>query len=120
MLLTALAYGQIVIGLPILAAYLLWYIPNYLVEKIWSIENVSEYYYMAKTAIEGFLSVMVAYCFFDVVHVKITLWIPIALTVISSLWKLTQNEGFMIFFVNIGIAAGYKLFPYIQAAMSDW
>lgn len=115
-----IAYGQIIVGVPLILAYCICYIPNYLIEKIWGDEKTSEYYYMAKTVIEGFLSVLAAYYLFKIIGVPISIWIPVTLTLISSLWRLSQNEGFMILFVNIGIIAGYKVFPYFQNYMDRW
>lgn len=120
MLNTIIAYGQIVIGIPLMLAYLVYFPINYLIEKIWDSENISEYYYMVKTVVEGFLSMLITYYVFEFLHVNISVWLPIALLIVSSLWRLARNENFMILFVNIGVLAGYKLYPYIQKYMAQW
>ncbi len=120
MLNTIIAYGQIVVGIPLMLAYLVFFPINYVIEKFWGSENISEFYYMTKTAIEGFLSMVITYYIFELLHVNITVWLPIGLLIVSSLWRLVRNENFMILFVNIGIIAAYKLYPLIQKYIAQW
>jgi hypothetical protein len=120
MIKTVIAYGQLLLGFPILVAYLVWYSPNFIIEKIWETKDISEYYYMVKNIIEGVVSILFAYFIFEWLQIEITLWIPLILLGVSSLWKLSQNEAFMILFINSGIFIGYKLFPYIHTSTNQW
>lgn len=117
---TTLAYGSLVLGLPLVAAWLASYQPNLLVEKIWSIEKISGTYYMAKSVVEGLIAILCAYLFFELLQLEITIWIPVLLCMVSTLWRLVQNEGFMVVFINIGVLIGYKLFPYLHFHLNRW
>ena len=117
---TILAYGLLVLGLPLVAAWLASYLPNLLVENIWPIEKISIVYYMLKNAVEGLIAILVAYALFEVLRVEITIWIPVLVCTISTLWRLVQQEGFMVVFINIGVLIGYKLFPYLHIHLNRW
>ncbi|QOX79497.1 hypothetical protein FY034_11295 [Trichlorobacter lovleyi] len=120
MIKSILAYSLLVLGLPLITAWLASYLPNALVEKIWPIERISAVYYMAKSSLEGLIAILCAYLLFKLLQVEITIWIPVLVCTVSTLWRLVQNEGFMVVFINIGILVGYKLFPHLQVFFNQW
>lgn len=115
-----LAYGQLVLGLPIVVAYLVLLAPNYFIEKIGESREISVCYYMAKNVLEGIIAILFASSVYYYLQVEDTLWIPIVLLAETSIWKTAQNEGFMIWFIHTGIVAGYLLFPFMLAAIPQW
>ena len=117
---TIFAYGSLVLGLPLVAAWLASYLPNLLVEKCWPIEKISIVYYMLKNAVEGLIAILVAYALFGVLQVEITIWIPVLVCTVSTLWRLVQQEGFMVVFINAGILIGYKLLPFAKTFFNQW
>lgn len=115
-----LAYGQLIIGVPFMITAILLYVPNYLIEKIWQADNVSIYYYMVMSVLEGAISMLVSAYIFEYLHIESTIWIPVILQVVFVIWKMGRGEAFMLMFVTPGIVIGYKLFPFIRLYITQW
>jgi hypothetical protein len=114
------AYGQLIVGLPLMIAWALLYAPNYLIEKMWPGEEVNTYYYMGKCVVEGAVSMLTAYFIFELLYVEPTIWIPVILYIVVVLWKTVQGEAFMLMFMTPGLLLGYKLFPFIRPYIARW
>jgi len=114
------AYGLLVAGGPIFISWALLYGPGFLLEKMQVSDEVGTCYYMCRSVVDGALSLLIACFIFELLQVEPTIWIPVILQVVFVIWKMSQDESFMLMFITPGIIAGYYLFPYVRPHISQW
>jgi hypothetical protein len=109
MIRTIIAYGELVLGLPVLVATTIWFVPSLLLAK--TIGNLSLILTDSLDAgIEGGISAIFACLVFYWLKVNISLAIPVILAVVTIMWISTRNEMHRALPATAGIIIGYSVF----------
>jgi hypothetical protein len=107
---TIIAYASLLLGLPLLAARILWYFPGAIVAIVLK-PIVSGLDRCVDATVEGFVALFLACLLFDRLGLTVAWKIPAILTVASYFWGRTR-EGSLNALPSIsGIFAGFILYP---------
>ena len=116
MIKTILAYGELIFGLPLLVATMIWFIPSLVIAK--TIGKISDRLSdIIDAGMEGVLSSIFACVVFYWLGVKITWAIPIILVIVTSLWESARKESFRAWPAAVGIIIGFFLYPLLFGIM---
>jgi hypothetical protein len=112
-----IAYAALFMGLPVLAAKIVWFVPGAVAAVIFShiAEGLDTF---IDAAIEGFISLMFACLLFEHLNVPVVWKIPMIMIIVSSLWSFTKSEVFIVFPSIAGIIAGFFLYPKVWLFVS--
>jgi hypothetical protein len=114
---TIIAYAALFMGLPVLAAKIVWFIPGAVAALLFS--HIAEGFDTFMDAvIEGFISLTFACILFQHLNVPVVWKVPLILIIVSSLWRFTKPEIFSVFPSIAGIIAGFYLYPRVWLFVS--
>lgn len=104
------AYASLLLGLPLLAARILWFVPGAVAALILSaIAGGLDRFVGA--AVEGFLSLFLACLLFNRLGIAVAWKIPAILAAVTFLWSCTKADHHEAFPAIMGIIAGFLLYP---------
>jgi hypothetical protein len=102
-----IAYAATLLGIPILAAKVLWYVPGAVSSRV--LDPISRQLdEIAYEACEGFLALVLACFLFDHLGLPVVMKIPIILVMVHFVWEkeLYQTVAFM-----LGAITGFLYYP---------
>ena len=109
-----IAYATTLLGIPILAAKVLWYVPGGLSSRI--LDPISRQLdEIAYEACEGFLALVLACFLFDHLGLELVMKIPIILVMVHFVWKgqFHQTVAFM-----LGAITGFLYYPRVLPVLA--
>src|SRR5574340_684396 len=113
-----IAYAELVLGLPLLIAKIVWLIPSAILTKILA-RMADRMDQIIDGAIEGFISILSACLLFDHLQLEVVLAVPIILIIVNSLWDWSKEEFFRAWSSTAGIIAGVFLYPIVFGYFAD-
>lgn len=112
-----IAYAALLLGLPTLAAKIVWFVPGAVAGAILSPIAEGLDTLMGAVA-EGFISLLFACLFFEHFQIPVVWKIPMILIIISLLWNCSKEQTFNTFPSIAGIVAGFYLYPEVWLFVS--
>mgnify|MGYP001266240249 CR=1 FL=1 len=105
-----IAYGSLVLGIPLIAAKLLWCVPASITASVFTRVAGRLDVFMDALA-EGFLSFLLSRQSFELLQLTVTWQVPLILILVTWLWNYLRPEGLRLFPSVLGIVAGIVLCP---------
>jgi hypothetical protein len=107
---TIIAYAALLMGLPLLAARIVWFVPGVAAALILAplIEGLDRF---LSAVAEGFLALVFACLLFEHLGLEVAWKIPVILIIVHSLWSCTQSDTLNAFPSIVGIIAGFVFYP---------
>lgn len=107
-----IAYGELVLGFPLLAAKIIWFVPGVILAKVFDrIARRSDH--IVDGAIEGFIAIIMTCLVFDHFNIQLAWAVPLILIVVNSLWNWSRGEAFRAGSSIVGILGGFSLYPLV-------
>jgi len=104
------AYATLLLGLPILAAKIAWFVPGSISAVV--LAQVSgRLDKFIDALVKGFISLLVACLVFEHLSIRIEWAVPIILTIVTSFWNWVNDGPFGALPSVAGIMIGYILYP---------
>jgi hypothetical protein len=105
-----LAYTTLLLGLPILAAKIAWFVPGSISSVVLSqvSQRLDEF---IDALLEGFISLLFACLVFEHLSIQIAGAVPIILTIVTSFWNWVNDGPFNVLPSMVGIMIGFVLYP---------
>jgi hypothetical protein len=107
---TIIAYAALLMGLPMLAARIVWFVPGAVAALILAPMVTGLDRFISAVA-EGFLALVFACLLFEHLGLEVAWKIPVILITVKFLWNCTQSEILNAFPSIVGIVAGFFLYP---------
>ena len=112
------AYALLIIGIPLLIARLIWFIPGVILNK--AISNIVQGIdHILDAAVEGFIAILLACVVFDWLNLQIPAGVPIILFIISSLWGWAKGSAYKVWSSALGITAGFILYRHVMLLLAN-
>jgi hypothetical protein len=105
-----IAYTLLLLGIPILAAKIIWFIPGVLSGKI-LMQIAYRLDQIADDAVEGFISLILACLVFEQMQLQVVSAVPIILIIVNSIWNWVKEEAFKAYPFMAGIVVGFFNYP---------
>jgi hypothetical protein len=105
-----IAYAALLLGLPTLAAKIVWFVPGAVAGVILS-HVVKGLDTLMGAVIEGFISLLFACLLFEHLQIPVVWKIPMILIIVSFLWNCSKAQAFNAFPSMAGIVTGFYLYP---------
>jgi hypothetical protein len=107
---TIIAYTLLLLGIPMLAAKIIWFIPGVLSAKI-LVKFADRPEQITDEAFEGFISLILACLVFEQMQLPVVSAVPIVLIVVNSIWNWVKEEAFKAYPFMVGIIVGFFNYP---------
>jgi hypothetical protein len=113
-----IAYGELFIGIPLLFAKIVWFMPSIILEKVLSpvALGIAQ---ILDSAIEGFISILLACVVFDRLNLQIALGVPIILIIVNLLWGWAKESAYKAWSSAVGIIAGFILYHHVLLLLAN-
>ncbi len=112
-----IAYTLLLLGIPMLAAKIIWFIPGVISASILA-QIAYRLDQIADDAAEGFISLILASLVFEQMELQVVLAVPIVLIIVNSIWNWVQEEAYKAYPFMTGIIVGFfnypKVLPFIH------
>lgn len=105
-----IAYATLLVGFPMLAAKVIWWIPGAVASMILA-QIAGRLDEFTNAAIEGFISFLLAGQLFDHLQLHVLWGIPLVLIVVTLFWSFIRPASCGAFPAVLGIIAGFFLYP---------
>jgi hypothetical protein len=112
-----IAYAALLIGLPTLAAKIVWFVPGAVAGVILS-HIVKGLDTLMGAVMEGFISLLFACLIFEHFQIPVVWKIPMILIIISFLWNGSKEQTLNAFPSVAGIIAGFYFYPKVWLFVS--
>jgi hypothetical protein len=104
------AYATVLLGLPILAAKVAWFVPGSISALV--LAQVSDRLdKFIDALVKGFISLLFACLVFEHFDIRIEWAVPIILTIVTSFWNWVNDGPYKVFPAMAGILIGFILYP---------
>lgn len=112
------AYAILIIGIPLLIARLIWFIPGVILNKALSniVQGMDQ---ILDAAVEGFIAILLACVVFDWLKLQIAAGVPIILFIINSLWDWAKESAYKVWSSALGIIAGFILHRHVMLLLAN-
>jgi hypothetical protein len=112
-----MAYTIVGMGLPMVAAKIIWFVPGAVSTRMLSqvalrLDQVTD------AAIEGFLALQLAAIAFDQMGIQLIWKVPLTLIVATCLWNWVTDESFKTWPAAAGILIGFVSYPKVSLFLS--
>jgi hypothetical protein len=105
-----IAYAELVIGIPLLIAKLIWLIPSLVLTKF-LIKLSHRRNELLSASMEGFIAILLACQIFSHYNLQIAWTIPVVLIVIRSIWHWGEEWTFAAWVSRVSMIIGFLLYP---------
>ena len=105
-----IAYSILLLGLPILAAKITWFVPGS-ISAVVLVQISHRLDKFTDALVEGFISILFACLVFEHLNIQIAWAIPIILIIVTSLLNRVAEESFNALPSIVGIMVGFFLYP---------
>jgi hypothetical protein len=112
-----MAYAIVGMGLPMLAAKIIWLVPGAISTRMLSqvalrLDEVTD------AVIEGFLALQLAAVAFDRMGIQIIWKVPLTLILVTFLWNRITDQSFKTWPAATGILIGFASYPKVSLFLS--
>ena len=114
---TISAYAILFLGIPLIAAKIIWFIPSAISAKLLA-QIAGRLDQFTDAVIEGLISLLFACLVFTYLTLPIVWEVPFILIIVITLWSLAREETFKILPSITGIIAGFFLYPKVFLFLS--
>jgi hypothetical protein len=105
-----IAYAELVIGIPLLIAKVIWLIPSIILTKF-LIKVSQRRNELLSASMEGFIAILLACQIFSHYNLQIAWTIPVILIIVRSAWYWGQEKTFAAWASRISMIIGFLLYP---------
>jgi hypothetical protein len=104
------AYAELAIGIPIMIAKLIWFIPSIILTKF-LIKISRRRNQLVSASAEGFIAILLACQIFEHYHIQIAWTIPVILILVRAVWHWGEEDSFGKLASTASMIAGFLLYP---------
>lgn len=104
-----IAYAELISGIPLLFAKILWFIPSVTLTKVLS-HVARDIDQILDAAVEGFIAIVFVCVVFDQLSLQISSIVPIILIIVNSLWDWAKELAYKGWPSAVGIITGFILY----------
>lgn len=112
-----IAYAELIIGIPLLFAKIVWLMPSIILAKVLSnvVQGMAQ---IVDAAVEGFIAIFLACLVFDRLNLQIASGVPIILIIVNSLWDWVKESAYRGWPSAVGIIAGFILYDHVRLLLA--
>jgi len=114
-----IAYGTLFIGIPLLTAKVLWFVPGAISRPVFSL-IARELDQFIGAAVEGFLAQFLTCLVFQHFQLPVAWKVPIALIIVTLIWNRAGGGTWGALPSILGIVSGFFLYPQLMPVLARY
>jgi hypothetical protein len=114
-----IAYSSLIIGLPLLMAKIVWFIPGMISGSLLC-RIATRLDTVVEASFQGLISILCACLFFDHLEFHITKAVPIILIAVNALWEWSRGEPLRVWPASIAMGAGFYYYPRLLQMLANY